>query len=241
MPNLPLIPGTLGYTCYPANPQTLINDAFELGVAVQTGTLTGIIVSDVEPVPADRGKVWFRTAAGAPVFPSLWFFVLGQWLAKHPIPAGTLWAMPYTGAAAGIPTIDGGAAGAVNSDGTTGPFWEAVATLAGRVPIGAGTLPSGAVLAVGDTGGEDEHVLTVPELPSQNLALDPLVQINLSSPRDGAPSATGPFVGDPIVGTGKPITIVSGGQDEPHNTMPPYITLTFVRRTARQYCTTPIS
>lgn len=244
--NLPLIPGQLGYTCWPPNPQTFLNDAMAVSVAQLTSSLVGVIVSDTEPAAADRDKVWFRTSAGAPVSPSLWFFFLGQWLAKHPVPAGSLWALPYTGSVASIATLDGGVAGAINSDGTTGPFWEEVVSLRARMPVGAGTLPSGAVLAVGDTGGEEKHELIETELPKITLDTSGFAiptgrfayQASILA-KQGQPQT------DPLT-TAIPDSEIEFGGDASgntvaHNNMPPFLTLTFLRRSARIYCTQPMA
>lgn len=240
--NLPLIPGSLSNpACYPASAQEFYNEMFQLGVAQLNSTLTGVLVSDTEPAAADRDKIWFRTSAGAPVFPSLWFFFLGQWLSRHPTPAGSLWALPYTGTVASIATLDGGAAGAINADGTTGPFWEEVVSLRARMPIGAGTLPSGAVLAVGDVGGEEEHTLLETELPEVTL------------PMSGFAIPTGRFAYQASVLAKQfnpqtdPLTTpiansdITFGSATPFNELPPYLTLTFLRRTARIYSTQPIA
>jgi hypothetical protein len=237
--NLPLIPGTLPYNCYPPNPQTLVNDAFELGVAQLTSSLTGVIVSDTQPSAADRDKVWFRTSAGAPVFPSLWLFFLGQWLAKHPVPAGSLWALPYTGPVAGIATLDGGAAGAINPDGTTGPFWEEVVSLRARMPIGAGTLPSGLVLAVGDAGGEEKHLLSGLEsgVGAHKHSISSIRWSNTHGFTDsggGGPGTTGAFT--PDTDDAAPVAATDA-----HNNLSPFFVLTFLKRTNRTYCTQPLA
>lgn len=250
--NLPLIPGTLADpNCYPATPQALYLEMFERGVALLTPNLTGVILSDTEPGFADRDKVWVRTSAGAPVTPPIWIFFNGIWTAKHPVAAGTLWALPYTGSVASIPTLDGGSNVAVTAN--TGPFWEEVVSLQARMPIGAGTLPSGLVLAVGDQGGEENHELTVSELAPHQHNVDLGGQNMFGQTIGDSPtplritSAFGTHAtttsaqfntdeagGDPASGT--PPANALG-----HNTLPPYVTLTFLRRTARIYCTQPIA
>lgn len=254
MPNLSLIPGTLPSDCYPASAQAFYNQMFELGAAVQATTLVGVILQDSEPSASDRDKVWARTSAGAPVFPFMWVFFNGLWVAKHPIPAGSLWAFPYTGTTASIETLDGGAAGAVSSN--SGPFWEEAVSFRARMPIGAGTLPSGAVLAVGDTGGEEKHVLTADEAnhfhgfgDGDTGGRDGLFcRRSWSSEEVGTgthnldttvPAAIGTAISGGALGTSD--SIASSIDSDGHNNMPPYVALTFLRRTARIYCTTPIA
>lgn len=212
---------------------------FQLGAAVQATTLTGVILQDTEPAATDRDKVWARTSAGAPTTPFMWIFFNGLWVAKHPIAAGTLWAMPYTGSVASIATLDGGAVGVVSDN--SGPFWEAVTSLAARMPIGAGTLPSGLVLAVGDTGGEEKHVLTMAELPDEPLGPKAFriptgrfaFTADILAPAGGSQA-------DPLT-TDLNMDLQLGGSDAPHQNMPPYVTMTFLRRTGRIYCTQPIA
>jgi len=243
--NLPLIPGTLASDCYPASAQAFYNEMFQRGVAIQATTLTGVILQDAEPAITDRDKVWIRTSGGAPVFPPVWLYYsgLGLWLAKHPSPAGTAWAIPYTGTVASIATLDGGSAVAVTD--LTGPFWEEVTSLRARFPIGAGTLASGTVLAVGDTGGEEKHVLLPNELPASfsltatlrawRTNLETLAGQWLAPPGSAGNVSTTPPTED---GT---FNFTNTGGDQGHNTMPPYTTLTYLKRTARIWCTSPIS
>lgn len=243
MPNNPLQPGTLAYTCYPASPQTFYNDMFELGVAIQSTTLTGVIMQDAVPDITDRDKAWIRTSGGAPVTPPVWVFYNGDWVAKHPVPAGTEWALPYTGAIANIATLDGGAAGVVSDN--TGPFWELVTALAARFPIGAGTLPSGLVLATGDTGGEEVHELVQQELPAFTVTTK---MYGANADGDNRNVFGGDLLGNSQASSITPTNFVSdtvggdsAGVTVPHGTMPPYVALSFLRRTARVYLTSPIA
>lgn len=222
---------------------------FQRGVAVLTSSLTGVILSDAEPAVTDRDKVWARTAAGFPVFPFLWKFQNGQWLSKHPIPAGTLWAYAYTGTVASVDTLDGGAAGAVSDN--TGPFWEVIAAMAARSPIGAGTLPSGLILNVGDVGGEERHTLLTTELAKhthQRNNDNNSEDIVLGSVNTGTTElfagTISPFPGGHVAqytNTGPNNGGGTDGEANPHNNLPPYYTLSFLRRTARVYATQPIA
>lgn len=87
-----------------------------------------------------------------------------------------------------------------------------------RFPVGIGTFPSSAVVALGVTGGEEKHALTLAELPSTIGKL---------------PSgATGVWARQAGIGTTS-ITSANGsqdglivppvGSDTPHNTIPPYL------------------
>lgn len=247
MPNLTLIPGTLADPNCWTTPQSLYNEMFQRGVAVQSTTLTGVLLQDTEPSASDRDKVWARTSGGAPVTPFLWAWstAVGFWVAKHPIAAGTLWAYPYTGSVASIATLDGGAVGAVGA--VSGPFWEAVTSLAAKMPIGAGTLPSGTVLAVGDTGGEEKHTLLQTEMPSLWGNIKAVLRGWRITPSETlaptwlAPAGSaGTTQTNPATETGT-FSFENTGGDQPMNNLPPYTALTFLRRTARIYLTTPIA
>ena len=243
--NLPLLPGSLDDpNCWPSSPQAFYNETFAKGVAIAS-SITGVIISDTEPAITDRDKLWIRTSGNAPVFPLGWLFYSGLWVAKHPIAAGTQWAFPYIGTLASIATLDGGAAGVVSDN--SGPFWEVIAAMAARVPIGAGALPSGPVLVAGDTGGSDEHTLTTAEMPKHTHLL-----VGNENVDTGAVTATqrmaqsGGTGNDEygLTGSNLDASIALSGEtggDTPFTNLPPYYTVNFLRRTARVFCTQPIA
>lgn len=217
---------------------------FELGVAVAPSTLGVVGPQDAEPDVEDRDKVWIRTVANAPAFPLMWVFFNGAWIAKFPSAASSGIIVLYEGSAASVDTLDGGAAGAVTTD--SGPFWEIVASMAGRVPIGVGTLqPSTTPLNLGDTGGADEHAITVAEMPAH---VHRITAHGTSDPSNGngviggGNGTTGPFTyDDTAVSTSNHLSIESQGGGAELNLLPPYRALHFIRRTARVYATQPIA
>lgn len=72
---------------------------------------------------------------------------------------------------------------------------------------------------IGDTGGEDAHVLTLQEMPSHSHEyIPPVANIDLEAP--GAPDILAAGVGLPVETGG------SGGGDA-HNNMPPYYKLVY--------------
>lgn len=246
--NLPLIPGTLDYNCYPALPQTLYNDMFEKGVAVLVGSLTGVLLQDAEPAVADRDKVWIRTSGGSPVFPTTWVFYNGSWVAKHPVPASDSRVYIWKGSSAAVDTLDGGTAGAISSN--TGPFWEIDHDFDQRVPIGVGTLPiTSTVLNVGDTGGLEQAPFTISQsnLPAVKIPIsidgggdaataeDGRLRVGAGTEIDWQASTSSSDVGYTRAlnpGTVTPIDI---------NRMPPYRVVYFIKRTARIWLTQPIT
>jgi hypothetical protein len=72
--------------------------------------------------------------------------------------------------------------------------------------------------ALGDTGGENEHTLTTPELPGHTHTYLP-PQLTLDIRNVGAPTVTASIIG--------PLTPTSStGDDNPHENRPPYYALT---------------
>ena len=242
MPNLSLIAGDLGYSCYPADPRTLYADMFSKGVALQTSTLVGVLLQDAQPTAEQTGFVWVRTSGGAPVFPNPWIFYSGQWLAKHPVPANDQRLFLFIGAAADVDILDGGAAGAVSVN--SGPFWVIDSAFATRMPVGVGTLPSGTVLGVGDTGGEEKHTLTAAELPTHTHRLpSELLEVTSGAINDqGVGKAVGSsgnysFSNGVVSDDGSAFGLAGSS----HQNMPLYKAVYFIKRTARTLCTSPIS
>lgn len=138
--------------------------SWELSWPVLAGLLSGSLsgglntftVSTTTPTPDNRDKPWLNLTDGR------WYiFVDGYWISRHPIVPGLV--VMYEGAEVGIPALDGGESGAITT--VTGAFWEKVTQANGRIPIGPGTLPSGASIALGDiTTGVDTHTNTLAEM-----------------------------------------------------------------------------
>jgi len=246
-----LQPGVLPYTCYPSTPQQLINDAFELGVAVQVATLTGVLLQSTTPGIDQTGFVWARLdGSGFPVTPFLWAFASGAWLAKHPIPAGDQRLYFLNGVQADVDILDGGLAGVVGD--ASGPFWQIDSTMAARFPVGAGTTASGVSLVNGATGGLEEQTLTVAQLAAHQHAVgdpgraEPFEWLHwdfdggntggtLNQPAWPATPAGAPATNRSTVTTDEQ------GEGDPINIMPPYRVGIWIRRTARIFCTQPIA
>lgn len=233
-------------------PPNLLNYCFsswnQLGidfVSRLTGYLPGTfalpVFGDATPGVDDRDKFWVRTIANR--FDDIYTYdpTIALWTARfRPDPDGGAKVQIYTGDPALIPTLDGGTNVAVTA--YQGPFWIIAAEFAARFPLGLGTLPSTLVITDGLTGGEENHTLLLTEIPSHvhdeqvmngggATNTIPLEPVGVPTSFTDAGVATLPAGGDP--GTTPP------NQTAPHNTMPPYIGCTFIRRTARIYKTLP--
>ena len=96
--------------------------------------------------------------------------------------------------------------------------------LAGRVPIGAGTAigATGATAKIlAQTGGEETHTLTIPEMPSHAHSGVANSALNTYAPGNGIPVAQAFYNG---------FTTPTGG-DQPHNNLQPYIVLNYIIKT----------
>lgn len=106
-----------------------------------------------------------------------------------------------------------------------------VPDLRGRVNVGAGTGPGLSTYGIGDTGGEETHVLSTAELAAHSHSDAGHAHSEVTAvPTVGAaitgvpvPSAV-PGVG--VTGVGN-ASISSTGSDSPHNNLQPYIALNY--------------
>lgn len=156
-----LVTPVLASNCWTATPQPMVNELWEKTYG-QLQDLTGVIISDTTPDASDEDKMWVKTDGvnGPPI--GQFIHALGQWL--WPVfnwddNVRVFW----RGELANLPLKDGGTIGVATL--TTGPFWELDPDMNGKIPIGVGGLPSGATLANGDTGGNDEITLQSAQLP----------------------------------------------------------------------------
>lgn len=212
-------------------PSTFCHTSWQTTWPTLVGLLSGQLDGNVQsinfgstvPDAEDRDKPWFRiNADGTP--DKVYSYSSGNWMALHPLAAGLI--MLYDGSEASINTLDGGESGAVTA--STGPFWERVTAMDGRFPIGPGTTANGTNILIGGTGGEDEVTLTEDQMPSHTHTF------NIGAVGE---EETGVHI-DTRQGPDDPArnkTTHSSGGDEPHNNLPPYRGIWFIKRTARLY------
>lgn len=232
---LTLQPGTLdNVSCYPATPQALYAEMFAKGRAL-LGSITGIIISATAPAAEFRDRGWLKVDGGQVLGIFAWSTTLNAWVFPNAEPAnpnsvaniGVIrW---WRGAAADVGTYDGGEAGIVSA--ISGPMWEIDTEMSGRVPLTPGTLTSGAVVAVNDTGGSDEVTLAIANIPP-HVHTVPLPQNTTADGSNGQyliSSNSGTQDTGSTGGSGTPPVT------QPFTTMPPYIGVYAIKRTARIY------
>lgn len=244
MASYPIIPSQLPSGFCPADYQEMWNGFASHGSVVISDTDPGgISVSTSKPPPEHEDRPWLQLDQfGSPI--RIYYFAGGAWISLHTIAPGlTMW---WFEDLPDFTDFDGGDSDTVDPGLTTGPMWRQAKTpdgtlIAAQFPIAAGTLPSTTVLAVGDTGGEENHILTQAELP----AIKPTFQyFNGNDSVSGGdakqfvdgPSTSPPAGGVPNNATKELDTLGSGAG---HNNMPPYVVGYLLQRTVRQYYRVP--
>lgn len=237
MPDLSLLisVGNLAEGFCPSTEQQRLNGyAAALGVTFPFSSAT-INTGNSAPSADNRVFPWFRSNADGT--PDKWYlFVNGYWISKHPIDASDISYRIYPGTLASIDTYDGGEVAAVTS--TTGPMWEAVTDMNDRFPIGVS-----ATYPYNTTGGEatvalveantppHQHIVPTATTSTATIASQTTAIDYGSTPApNGRPCAPGGVIATAVW----PLTSTLAAAT-PHNNIPPYKAVYFIRRTARAY------
>ena len=225
------------------------------------GTFKSYVVAATVPGVADHDKLWFNTGAGQNRF---YFWDGAAWIAPY-------WFDPYSAMVVGsifLPGIEPADLAAIDNPGSapvqvgnedrSGPFWVEQTLLAGRFPLGKGTLqPSATAVGANVTGGADQTTLTEAQgalgshtHPIGNQGnVDQASGLFISGPQVTIPAesmfevlgSSGQvdqffnqtmadlFTGDPLTNGAIPAAAV------PVPTVPPYQSGVWAKRTARKY------
>ena len=244
--------GNLPQGFCPTTYQAMLN-GFTAAQSVSIPTASGITVSATKP--SDTSAIWFQIDSLGR-FLRMYIYGQGSWLSSHPVAPGlTMWwfsALPINFA-----TFDGGDNNAIGP--ASGGMWQQAkdgngTLITAKFLVTAGTLPSTTVLALGDSGGEENHTLLTAE-----GAQDPAHSHVLGKQGPGesyyfpysmtSNVTTGNLFGSQVTGGGvgtQTIAALSAynfylsfginptpNAVVPHGTMPPYVVGTLIQRTAR--------
>lgn len=239
--------GTLGQAfCFDGNLDHLGAAIIGATTATLGINFTPFVIGPDQPAAQDQDKPWIKlTSVGGPT-DGIYVWVgsygaqnVNAWVRLHPYQFGSSpilmvpWDVTQPAGAALLAAFDGGDSQPLGP--ATGPMWQVYTALQAKFPVGAGTTaaPYNTVLTAGGTGGEENHVLTLAQIPAIDLSAFPYPpyayhgadasgQFDLSSslPNPGTRSA------------GYAVSSSIGGGLY-HNNMPPYDVVTFITRTSR--------
>jgi hypothetical protein len=186
------------------------------------------VVSATTPGVDDQDKIWHKLDSDGRYLRT-YNYIGGAWVSPHPDFPGKV--IMWEGDIGTIDTLDGGEAGTVTE--TTGPMWERVTEMNGRIPIGPGTLESTRTVDVNENIGSEKVTLLEENIPKNeptSYTVDEganRASLGFLADDDRAASAnTGdisPFGGD------------ADGNTVAHENMPPVRGIWFLRKTARSH------
>lgn len=240
---LPIETSSLPSGFCPTDYQSMWNGFAAAGFVTFPSTFTGITASATKPT--DTTQAWLQLdTLGRPV--RIYYFASGAWLSQHPLVPGHT--MIWTTVLPTFSTFDGGDANPISP--ISGPMWEEVTTARARVPIGVGTLPSGAAITVGGTGGAETVTLDMTNLPVHNhdlwvgssdgttAGIREALQ-TVDNPHAGTAAAyqNNDLAGgnDYVEGTGGD----GAGLAVPHDNMSPWLGVYLIRRTTKLFYVVP--
>jgi hypothetical protein len=228
--SIPLNIGVLPNNFCPATYQDILNGfGAQLSVTIPSGT-GGISISTTKP--SNTANIWFQVDALGRYIRT-YLYGQGAWLSAHPNQPGlTQW---WFAALPNFATFDGGDGGALGPQ--SGSMWQQATDsngtlIAAQFVLTPGTLPSGAVVAIGNTGGEENHTLLSAEMPSHTHTVVPAWLFTAGGfsivaggglNTAGAASVTGATGG----------SAAAGNPTTPHNNLPCYVTGFLLQRTSR--------
>jgi hypothetical protein len=202
----------------------------------------GITISATKP--SSTSDIWFQTDSLGR-FLGIYLYGQGAWLRAHPmVPGQTIW---WFNTLPDFTSYDGGDA---NSLGVaSGPMWQQALDanqnlITAQFILTPGTLPSGKTVAIGNTGGEELHTLTLAETPAHshfvsNPDTNPAGSGVLTSTNQVIMRMTGTGNSDAdynLLGGASLATIGNSsqvGSGAAHNNMPVYATGYLLQRSSR--------
>jgi len=231
MPNLTLITLTapsLPANYCPASYQKLANDIIGGTQATFNSTIGNSFFNFGPTYPAINNRIfpWLDQDG------NWWIYDQSLWLRKNIVAASGYDRRIFVGTTTDLLSYDGGD-GTATATTTTGPMWEVDTEFEARFPVGVGAfVASGAVAVMGKATstaivGEDQHTLTIPEMPAHTHNFFPLVTADANN--GGANGVQ--------YGTTANVATSSTGDGTAHNNLPPFYGVYFIKRTIRVYYT----
>lgn len=191
-----LIPGTFppGY-CYPTDPQRFLLDICKKINAFLPGSYSTFVLGSTTPIAEDRGKPWIKLGSDGE-FLGVYTYSNGQWVTQTIFTTGDI--MMFSG----------------SPNDVVAPWYlcngeNGTPDLRGKFILGWSD-----ARPVGTTGGEEEHTLTIAEMPAHDHSGGAGVSVSGSDAGSNGNLANGWRTG-----------FTGGGLA--HNNMPPYYALAF--------------
>ena len=234
-----LTPPTLPVNYCPASYQTLANDIIG-GASAQFNSTIGNSFFNTGPGPisADNQVYPWLDSNG---FWWVWSTNYGSWIRKNPVAVGSGERRIFVGSTSDLNTYDGGDTNPAGD--ASGPMWQIDTAFSARFPVGAGTFAASGTVAVNGTttdsgvAGEDKHTTVLTEIPSHNHAFS----ANLEKAQRGSADYYAYTTLDPAESNTTKNTDGTGGDPSgntvPHNNLPPFYGVYFIKRTSRVYYT----
>jgi microcystin-dependent protein len=232
MPNLTLITLTapnLPLTYCPSNYQQLANDIISGTQATFNSAIGNSFFNFGSTTPALNNQVYPWLDENG----DWWVFNGGYWARQNPVAAGSSERRIFVGTSTDVLSYDGGDGTVYSGNPYAGSMWQLDNAFDARFPVGAGTFAASGVVNVNGTAtstavvGEDQHTLSVQEMPAHTHNFFPLVTADANN--GGANGVQ--------YGTTANVPTSSTGDGAAHNNLPPFYGVYFIKRTARVYYT----
>ena len=232
MPNLTLITLTapsLPANYCPASYQKLANDIIGGTQATFNSTIGNSFFNFGPTYPAINNRIYPWLDENG----QWWIYDQGFWVYKNTVAAGGYDRRIFVGTTTDLLSYDGGDGTSGTPTNYTGAMWMVDTLFDARFPVGAGAFAASGAVAVNGTAtatsivGEDQHTLTVPEIPAHTHNFFPLVTADANN--GGANGVQ--------YGTTANVATSSTGGGAAHNNLPPFYGVYFIKRTSRVYYT----
>ena len=232
MPNLTLITLTapsLPANYCPASYQKLANDIIGGTQATFNSTIGNSFFNFGPTYPAINNRIYPWLDENG----QWWIYDQGFWSYKNTVAANGYDRRIFVGTTTDLLSYDGGDGTSGAPTNYTGAMWMVDTLFDARFPVGAGTFAASGAVAVNGTAtatsivGEDQHTLTVPEIPAHTHNFFPLVTADANN--GGANGVQ--------YGTTANVATSSTGGGAAHNNLPPFYGVYFIKRTSRVYYT----